>query len=74
MFEHVVGISLGAPATMRFRRRRSGGFDRASTELTPRSTYHLSGEVRHEWEHSIAEMDATRWSVTFRSLARSELV
>jgi DNA oxidative demethylase len=72
VFEHVVGISLGAPATMRFRRRRSGGFDRASAELTPRSIYHLSGEARHEWEHSIAEMAVTRWSITFRSLARRE--
>ena len=28
VFEHVIGVSLGAPATMRFRRRRPGGFDR----------------------------------------------
>ncbi|HEY9347811.1 MAG TPA: hypothetical protein VIQ53_20965, partial [Inquilinus sp.] len=59
-----------APATMRFRRRRpEGGFDRRSAPLAPRAAYHLSGEVRHGWEHSIAEMDATRWSVTFRSLS-----
>jgi len=69
LFEHVVGISLGAPATMRFRRRRSGGFDRRSAPLAPRSIYHLSGEARHQWEHSIAEMAATRWSITFRSLS-----
>jgi alkylated DNA repair dioxygenase AlkB len=68
VFEHVVGISLGAPATMRFRRRRAGGFDRASAELAPRSIYHLSGEARHKWEHSIAAMAVTRWSITFRSL------
>jgi DNA oxidative demethylase len=54
---------------MRFRRSRPGGFDRASTLLAPRSIYHLTGEVRHEWEHSIAEMDVTRWSITFRSLS-----
>jgi alkylated DNA repair dioxygenase AlkB len=69
VFEHVVGISLGAPATMRFRRRRAGGFDRAAAELPARSIYHLSGEARHAWEHSIAEMALTRWSITFRSLA-----
>jgi alkylated DNA repair dioxygenase AlkB len=74
VFEHVVGISLGAPATMRFRRRSAGGFDRASAELTPRSIYHLCGEARHDWEHSIAEMNVTRWSTTFRSLARKEPV
>jgi alkylated DNA repair dioxygenase AlkB len=68
-FEHVVGISLGAPATMRFRRRREGGFDRATLPLAPRSIYHLTGEARHGWEHSIAPIDETRWSITFRSLA-----
>jgi alkylated DNA repair protein (DNA oxidative demethylase) len=67
-FEHVVGLSLGAPATMRFRRRRGGRFERANVVLEPRGAYHLSGEARREWEHSITEMDRTRWSVTFRSL------
>lgn len=69
VFEHVVGISLGVAATMRFRRRKPGGFDRANVPLPPRSAYHLSGEVRHDWEHSIAETDVTRWSITFRSLS-----
>jgi hypothetical protein len=69
VFAHVVGVSLGAPATLRFRRRRAGGFGRATTELAPRSAYHLSGEARYQWEHSIAEMAMTRWSITFRSLA-----
>jgi alkylated DNA repair protein (DNA oxidative demethylase) len=73
VFEHVVGLSLGVPATMRFRRRRPGGFDRATVPLPPRSIYHLSGEVRYEWEHSIAEMDVTRWSITFRSLSAKGL-
>jgi alkylated DNA repair dioxygenase AlkB len=71
VFEHVLGISLGAPATMRFRRRRPGGFDRSSALLTPRSIYHLTGAARHEWEHSIAGMEVTRWSVTFRSLSEA---
>jgi alkylated DNA repair dioxygenase AlkB len=70
VFEHVVGVSLGAAATMRFRRRRpEGGFHRRSVPLAPRSAYHLAGEARHGWEHSIPEMNATRWSVTFRSLS-----
>jgi alkylated DNA repair dioxygenase AlkB len=67
VFEHVVGISLGVPATMRFRRRTASGFDCATVPLAPRSVYHLSGEARHDWEHSIAEMEVTRWSITFRS-------
>jgi alkylated DNA repair dioxygenase AlkB len=69
VFEHVIGISLGAPATMRFRRRHGGKFQRVNVPLAPRSIYHLSGESRHEWEHSISEMDRTRWSVTLRSMA-----
>ena len=70
VFEHVVGISLGAPATMRFRRRKGGGFERASTLLEPRSMYHLTDAARHEWEHSLAPLPATRWSITFRSLSK----
>ena len=73
VFEHVVGISLGVAATMRFRKRKASGFDRANVPLPPRSAYHLSGEVRYNWEHSIAEMDVTRWSITFRSLSAKGL-
>jgi alkylated DNA repair protein (DNA oxidative demethylase) len=69
VFEHVLGVSLGQPAKLRFRRRRETGFDRASIDLAPRSAYHLSGEARHQWEHGIAAMAATRWSITFRSLS-----
>jgi alkylated DNA repair dioxygenase AlkB len=54
---------------MRFRRRRPGGFERATAELAPRSIYHLTGEARHQWEHSIAPMPVARWSITFRSLS-----
>ncbi len=69
IYGHVLGLSLGEPAVMRFRRRRTGGFDRASIPLTPRSAYHMSGPARHDWEHSIVEMVRPRWSITFRSLA-----
>ena len=69
IYEHVVGISLGEPATMRFRHRRPSGFDRASAPLDPRAAYQLSGPARHEWEHSIVAMEGRRWSITFRSLA-----
>jgi alkylated DNA repair dioxygenase AlkB len=70
VFEHVIGISLGDPAVLRLRRRRAeGGFDRAALSVAPRSIYHLTGEARHAWEHSIAPSDARRWSITFRSLS-----
>ena len=68
-FENVVGISLGSIATMRFRQRTADGFRRAKVQLGPRSAYLLSGEVRREWEHSIAPGDTLRFSITFRSLS-----
>lgn len=73
VFEHVVGLSLSAPAALRFRRRIQGGFERVSMPLAPRSIYHLAGEARWEWEHSIAPMDVGRRSITFRSLSEKGL-
>jgi alkylated DNA repair dioxygenase AlkB len=70
VFEHVIGISLGNPATMRFRRRVGAKFERATASLVPRAIYHLSGEARDGWEHSIAGMTEPRWSITFRSLRK----
>lgn len=69
VFDHVVGISLGVSAPLRFRRRNASGFDRVTVPLAPRSVYHLHGEARYQWEHSIAEIEETRWSITFRTLA-----
>lgn len=68
VFDHVVGVSLGADAVMRLRRRMEGKFERRAIPLPTRSAYHLTGEARWDWEHSIAPMDRTRWSITFRSL------
>lgn len=69
VFDRVVGVSLGTPATLRFRRRRPGGFDRASLDVAPRSVYLLSGEARRAWEHSIAPGQHLRFSITFRTLS-----
>lgn len=69
IYDQVVGISLGAPATMRFRRKQGERWRRVNVPLEPRGLYHLSGEVRHDWEHSIAPIDQTRWSITFRSFS-----
>jgi alkylated DNA repair dioxygenase AlkB len=69
VFEQVVGMSLNSPATLRFRRRTEPGFRRASLDVAPRSAYLLSGEARHNWEHSITPGDELRFSITFRSLS-----
>ncbi|MFL6779795.1 MAG: alpha-ketoglutarate-dependent dioxygenase AlkB [Sphingomicrobium sp.] len=68
-FGKVVGVSLASPATLRFRRRVGAGFQRTNLELAPRSAYLLSGEVREQWEHSIAPADRLRYSITFRTLS-----
>lgn len=70
VFDQVIGLSLGEEAVLRLRRRKEGGgFMRAAQRLAPRSVYHLGGEVRQEWEHSIAPSEGRRWSITFRSLS-----
>ena len=69
VFEQVVGISLGAPAVLRFRKRLPKGFQRASLPVEPRSAYSLSGEARHDWEHSISPAESLRFSITFRTLS-----
>ena len=67
-FGNVVGVSLLAPARMRFQRGK--GSDRATfdLELEPRSGYLLAGSVRWAWQHSIPATKSLRYSLTFRTL------
>lgn len=67
-FDRVIGLSFVSEATMRFRRRRGEGWERAALPLAPGSAYLLDGPARSEWQHSIAPGDTLRYSVTFRSL------
>jgi len=69
VFEKVVGISLNTTATLRFRQRAGRRLRRASLEVEPRSAYLLSGEARHDWEHSISPGQSLRFSITFRTLS-----
>jgi alkylated DNA repair dioxygenase AlkB len=68
VFEKVVGVSLGAPTVMRFRRRAGERFERVNVPLAPGSAYLLDGPARTEWEHSLPEAQALRYSITFRNL------
>jgi alkylated DNA repair dioxygenase AlkB len=68
-FGVVVGVSLLAPAIMRFRRPKGQGWARLSQTVTPRSMYLLAGEARTDWEHSIPPVGALRYSLTFRTLS-----
>jgi alkylated DNA repair dioxygenase AlkB len=67
-FDEVLGISLLAHANFRLRCQTPTGWERRSVRLQPRSIYFLSGEVRQDWEHSIAPMTTLRYSITLRSL------
>lgn len=67
-FDRVVGVSLGAATVMRLRRRDGAKFERINAPLAPRSAYLLDGPVRTEWEHSLPEAKALRYSITFRNL------
>jgi len=70
-FEVVAGVSLAAPATMRFRPYPPRKGARIFTlELAPRSAYILRGEARWKWQHSIAPTPALRYSITFRTIKR----
>src|SRR4051812_13199560 len=60
-FESVVGVSLGGPATMRFRRFPPRAGARILTlHLEPRSAYVLKNEARWGWQHSIAPTPTLR--------------
>jgi alkylated DNA repair dioxygenase AlkB len=71
MFGEVVGISLLSSCRFRFRRKSGPAWERVSLIAEPRSAYLLSGPSRTEWEHSIPEVDALRYSVTFRNFRDS---
>ncbi|HTE20223.1 MAG TPA: alpha-ketoglutarate-dependent dioxygenase AlkB [Armatimonadota bacterium] len=68
MFGDVVGISLLSPCRFRLRRKDGARWERVSLNLEPRSVYLLRGPSRTEWEHSIPETEALRYSLTFRTL------
>jgi alkylated DNA repair dioxygenase AlkB len=71
VFGEVVGISLLSPCVFRMRREVSKKkWVRFNLVAEPRSAYYLSGPARFEWEHSIPQMDALRYSITFRNLRK----
>jgi alkylated DNA repair dioxygenase AlkB len=73
-FGVVVGISLGAPCRMKFRkyhrvRSKSSTRDEVlSIELQPRSIYLMSGASREIWQHSIPPVKELRYAIMMRTL------
>ncbi len=74
-FEDVIGVSFGAAATLRFRPYLKPGTPRPAHDdvvrlvVAPRSIYSMRGPARWDWQHSVAPVDALRWSITFRTAA-----
>lgn len=68
VFGDVVGISLGAPAPLRFRLKQGSKWRRVTQAVEPGSAYLLRGPARDVWEHSIPPAEAERYSITFRTL------
>ncbi|HEY0633690.1 MAG TPA: alpha-ketoglutarate-dependent dioxygenase AlkB [Thermoleophilaceae bacterium] len=66
----IVGVSLRAPARMRFQRTVKGEREVEAIELAPRSAYVLSGPARWSWQHTIPAAKDLRYSITFRTLRR----
>lgn len=68
-WNHVIGISLGVPTTMMFRKPVDGDYVHAEAYLPPRSMYLLIGEARHAYQHSLPPVEEVRWSITFRDFS-----
>jgi DNA oxidative demethylase len=68
VFGEVIGVSLLAPAPLRFRRRRGSKWERFTLTAEPRSAYLLRGAARAEWEHSIPPVEMLRFSITLRTI------
>jgi alkylated DNA repair dioxygenase AlkB len=71
VWEHVIGVSLGAHATMIFRNEECG--EERPVELSPRSMYVLADDARYVWQHSLPPMQGTRYSITFRTFSAEGL-
>ena len=72
-FEDVFGVSLGSEALLRFRPyppQAPKREDVVKLNVQPRSVYALQDEARWGWQHSVAPVDALRWSITFRTARR----
>lgn len=70
-FGLVVGLSVGGACRMRFRRPKEPALVE-EIWLDARSAYVLRGAARWSWQHSIPATKEERYSITFRTLRRSD--
>jgi alkylated DNA repair dioxygenase AlkB len=67
-FDGIFGLSLGSACKFRFRRPAGKSWERFTVDAEPRSLYMMSGPSRQIWEHSIPAVEASRYSITFRTM------
>ena len=70
-FDIIAGISIMADCTFRLRPQDKAKQGRASVISFPvnrRSLYIIQGPARTDWQHSIAPVKQTRFSITLRTL------
>jgi alkylated DNA repair dioxygenase AlkB len=70
-FDIIVGISLEEDCVFKLRpydKNKQGKKSVVSVPVQRRSLYVLKGEAREAWQHSIAPVKNTRYSITLRTL------
>ena len=70
-FDKIIGISLLSDCVFRFRphdKSKQGKHALIQLKVEPRSLYIMQGISRSQWEHSIAPVTGTRYSITLRTL------
>lgn len=73
-FYTIIGISLLSDCVFKLRPHDKAKQERKSTISLPvqrRSLYVIKGEARTDWEHSIAPVKQTRYSITLRTLKQA---
>lgn len=74
-FELIAGISLLSNCTFRLRphdKSKQGRKNIHSLEVSPHSLYIMKDEVREKWEHSTVAVKSVRYSITLRTLRKSQ--
>ena len=73
-FDVIAGVSLLSDCKFKLRpydrAAREGRKSTISLDVKRRSLYIIKGESRESWEHSIAPVAETRYSITLRSLRK----
>ena len=71
-FGVVIGVSLLSGCRFRFQQGRGAARRTRTVTLAPRSVYVLDGAARWQWQHAIPAGRMERYSITFRTLRRSD--